>query len=461
MDESRTLAAFLSGLSFEDLPGQVVDTAKLCILDIVGVAVGGTRWPWTRMVSDVVAETQSVKQSSVWGMPLRTSVAGAALVNGVSAHGIEMDDRSPRASAHPGAYAVSAAMAVAESRSATGRELIASVVAGYELGMRLGYAMRMRRGVHKSGHKGVWLGVGAAGRALRLDPEQMCNAFGLAASMASGVAEFSQDSHGTMVKRLHGGLGAQNGVLAAQLAQKGFTGPAAAIEGSFGYARTFGRDDFEPLWGELIDDLGTSYKILVREVKPYAAWGGSHVAIDAIADILAGGTIDPADVVAIRVGGSSRLLETHEATRPESEMAAQYSLPFMTALSVVRGPAALVDPASVWTEDTLRDPRILRLSALTTLVRDDDLEQIAQQKNHYGGARVTLTLHDGTRREALVHNSKGTIENPMTPCEIEDKFRRLSSPVLPDEQVDEVLRLVRSLEDLDDVGRLARALSVS
>lgn len=458
MDETHILAEFLSGLKFSDLPDDVVETTKQCILDIVGVGIGATRWPWPQMVAEVVADTQSAGQSSVWGTPMRTSITGAALVNGVSAHGIEMDDRSPRASAHPGAYAVSAALAVAESRSATGQELITAVVAGYELGMRLGYAMRMRRGVHKSGHKGVWLGVGAAGRAMSLDAEQMRNAFGLAASMASGIAEFSQDPSGTMVKRLHGGLGAQNGVLAAQLAARGMTGPATAIEGRFGYLRTFGRDDFEPLMHELTDGLGESYKITLREVKPYAAWGGSHLAIDAVARILGEGAVDPADVVSVRIGGSTRLIESHESTRPESEMAAQYSLPFIAALSVVRGPDALVDPSAVWTEETLRDPEILRIAAATTPVCDDDLERIGLQKNHYGGARVTLTLRDGTKREAVVHNSKGTLENPMTPPEIDHKFRRMTGSVLGEDQTERVLGLVRSLETLDDVRRLGDAL---
>jgi 2-methylcitrate dehydratase PrpD len=458
LNETRTLAGFLSGLRFEDLPSSVVDITKQCVLDIVGVAVGATRWPWPGMVAEVVADTQSAHQSSVWGMPLRASAAGAALVNGVSAHGIEMDDRSPRASVHPGAYAVSAAMAVTESRHASGEELIASIVAGYELGMRVGYAMRMRVGVHKSGHKGVWLGVGAAGRALRLDPDQMLNAYGLAGSMASGLFQFSQDPSGTMVKRLHGGLGAHNGILAAQLARTGLTGPSAALEGKFGYIRIYGRDDFDPLWDELTKDLGTTFKILEREVKPYAAWGGSHVAIDAVARILEDGPIDPADVVGIRVGGSNRLTFAHESTTPESEMAAQYSLPFMTALSVVRGPGSLVDPISLWTPETLRDKEILRLAAATTLVIDDDLEEIAVATNHYGGARVTVTLRDGTQREAVVHHSKGTVENPMTYDEIEQKFRRMSGAVLPTDQVDRVLDLVRSLEKLDDVAELGAAL---
>jgi 2-methylcitrate dehydratase PrpD len=461
MNETRILAEFLSGLRFEDRPTAVINTAKQCLLDTVGVGIGATRWPWPRMTAEVMAEAGHARKCSLWGQSLRTSPAGAALVNGVAAHGIEMDDRSPRASAHPGAYAVSAAFAVTESRSAPGSELITSIVAGYELGMRIGYTMRMRHGVHKSGHKGVWLAVGAAGRAMCLDAEHMLNALGIAGSLAAGLGEFSNDARGTMVKRLHAGFGAHNGVLSAQLASKGLTGPATVLEGKMGYCRTYGRDDFDTRWDELTKDLGTTFRMLEREVKPYASWGGSHLAIDAVASIVAEGNIDPADVRSIRVGGSNRLIVTHESKRPESEMAAQYSLPFVTALSIVRGPHTMVDPSSVWTDETLADTEILRLAEATTLEVDDDLEQISLRKHHYGGARVTVTMHDGSRREAVVHNSKGTLENPMNDQEIEHKFRRMSGSVLTTVRVEEVIELVRSLESLDDVSRLGASLRVS
>jgi 2-methylcitrate dehydratase PrpD len=460
MNETRILAEFLSGLRFEDLPNLVVDTAKQCLLDTIGVGIAATRWPWPRLAADVMAEAGHAEQCSVWGQSLRTSPAGAALVNGVAAHGIEMDDRSPRASAHPGAYAVSAAFAVTESRSAPGSELITSIVAGYELGMRIGYTMRMREGVHKSGHKGVWLGVGAAGRGMRLDAEHMLDALGIAGSLASGLGEFSNDARGTMVKRLHGGFGAHNGVLAAQLASKGLTGPATVLEGKLGYCRTYGRDDFDARWNALTQDLGTNFRMLEREVKPYASWGGSHLAIDAVAGIAAEGKIDATEVISIRVGGSNRLIATHESKRPASEMAAQYSLPFVTALSIVRGPHALVDPSSVWTSETLADMEILRLAQATTLEVDADLEEISLRKHHYGGARVTLTMRDGSRREAVVHNSKGTRENPMNDQEIEQKFRRMSGSVLTAARVEEVIELVRSLETVGDVGRLGALLRV-
>lgn len=461
MDETRRLAAFLSELNFDDLPEEVIETAKLCILDTTGVALAARNWPWTRMVEETVAESGGAEESTVWGSTLRCPAQQSALANGTAAHGIEMDDRCPRASVHPGAYVVPSALAVAERGRLDGRRLLTSVVAGYEFGMRLGFAVHfLRPGLHRSGHKGVWLAVAAAGHAIGLNPAQMRNALGIAGSMTSGISEFSQDPDGNMVKRLHAGFAAHNGVFAALLAHKGFTGPATVLEGQFGYITTFGADGHQPKLDELTRDLGTTFRMLEREIKPYAAWGGSHTAIDAVTELIRQRAVTPSEIKRLRIGGSSRMInEHHDRPDPKSTMAAQYSLPFVAALALHRGPEAFMDPEGLWTAETLNDPDVSALAKEAELVVDPELEQLSIDSEHYGGVRLTVTLADGSEREAVVHHSKGTLQNPATREDLQEKFRRLGRRALPDHQIDEIVSTIDDLQEPGQASRLAHLLS--
>jgi 2-methylcitrate dehydratase PrpD len=450
-----TLVRFLADVSYEDIPADVVATAKLCVLDTLGVGIAASRRPWTRMVVETAREAGGNPACAVWAHGFRTSAHLAALANGTAAHGIEMDDRVPAAELHPGAIVVPAALAAAESAGAGGRELLAAVVAGYESGIRVGYAVRTRTGIHPPGHKGVWAAVAAAGRALGLDAQAMQDAFGLAGSMASGITEFSQDPRGTMVKRLHGGLAAHHGVLAAQLAARGVTGPASVLDGRYGYCRVFGADEDEIDLDELTAELGRSWRITDRELKPYAAWGGSHTVIDAVGRILAEGGLAPGDIAAVEVAGSSRLLTQHDLVAPRSIMAAQYSLPFLTATALCRGTAALANPDEVWTDDVLDDPAIRRLAGLTELRVDPEMDEIYRRERTYGGARVRVRLRDGRERAAVVYHSRGTTRNPMPPADIRAKFDRLTRGVLGAHRAGELMAAVDGLDDLPDVRELA------
>lgn len=466
INETRTLAAFLSRLTFDDLPDDVVETAKMCVLDNTGAALTARNFPWTRMVEETVAESGGTEESSVWGSTLRCSAQQAALVNGTAANGIEMADRVPGASVHPGTHVIPVALAVGEMENLTGRQLLTAVVSGYELGIRIGFASQfIRPGLHQSGHKGVWLGVGAAGNGMGLDPEQMGNAFGIAGSMASGIAEFSQDHHGNMVKRLHAGIAAHNGVLAARLARKGLTGPGTVLEGKFGYISNFIADGHEPRFEELTRDLGTSFRILEREVKPYAAWGGSHVVIDAVGELIRRDGVAASDIKRLRIGGSSRVIdEQHMHAEPKSTMAAQYSLPFLAALTFYRGPEALMDPEGVWIAETLDDDAVLALARDAELYVDPEFERRSIEGGnhggvHYGSVRITVTLTDGSEHESVVHHSKGTLKNPISRAELQEKFRRLARHALPDQQVEAAIDMIAHLDELDQVSRLGRLLS--
>lgn len=460
MAETRELVNYLSDLKYDDIPTEVASQAKLCILDTVGVALCANQRPWTKIVNEIASELSGVGESTVWGDDFRVPPQYAALVNGTAAHGIEMDDRNPPAGMHAGSAIVPAALAAGEKAGSDGRELITAVVAGYDAAFRVGYAMKGigNPGIHSPGHRGIWGAVAATSKVLDLDQDQMLDAFGLAGSMASGLWEFPHNPEGTMVKRLYGGWPAHNGVMACLLARKGLTGPSTVLEGKHGYCRTFTRDDEEPYLGELTNDLGGSFKIMDREVKPYAAWGGGHLAIDAAGHLKSQHDIQPEDIEKIEVGGSSKLIRMHEMEEPQSLMAGQYSLPFLTAITLSRGAESLMDPDEVWNEEIFQDREIKNLVNKTSIYIDDELDEIYRREHTYGGADITVTFEDGTQESKVVYHSKGMLQNPMTAQEIHDKFDTITSQTLTASKRQETAELIDSLETVKSVREVTDLL---
>jgi 2-methylcitrate dehydratase PrpD len=455
MNETRTLVKFLAEMNYDNLSPEARATAKLCVLDTIGVGLFGAQMEWARIVAEMVTEADCVGESTVWGRNVRTAAQYAAMANATAAHGIEMDDLKPAFRVHTGALAVPAAMAATEKVQADGKRLLTAIVAGYEASFRVSRSVRkqMERGIHSPGHFGIWGSVAAASKALDLNQEQMLDAFGIAGSMASGIFEFSNDPLRTMVKRLHGGWPSHSGVIAALLGQKGLTGPSTVLEGQYGYCRVFAGEE-EPRLEDVTKDLGTSFQILDWETKSYAAWGASHLCIDAVNELQARYRIEPQEIEKVIIGGFRTLFMQHEMREPQSIMAAQYSLPFVTAMAFFKD---LRDP-SVWKEEVLRDEAILGLVQKIEWYLDEEVERIHRETYGYGGVKLTVKLRDSREFHTTVYHAKGSQGNPMTPQEIHDKFSFLVGHVLPRNRVEEIARTVDSLERVDNVRQLGDLL---
>ncbi len=455
MNETRRLLEFIGELNYESLPSPVVEIAKLCILDTMGVGLFGSRTPWANVVAGLAVRARCEGESSLWRRDIRTTPEYAALANGTAAHGIEMDDRKPDYDCHTGSIAVPTAMALAESMGADGRTFITSVVAGYECAYRVGRAVlrQMEKGIHAPTHKGIWGAVAAASKALGLNLEDSLSAFGIAGHMASGIFEFSQDPERATVKRLHGGWPAHSGTLAALMARDGLTGPSTVLEGKFGYCRTFAGAE-PPRIEEITRDLGHPFMILGREVKPYAAWGGSHTFIEAASKLKTEHGINPDMIEEVTVGGSQKLILGHEVKAPKGIMAGQYSLSFVTAVAFFKD---LRDP-SIWTDELLKDEQVLTLAGKVNWQLDEEMDKVYRETHNYGGAKLTVRLRDGKQFSATVHISKGTMGNPMTPEEIAAKFNILAGYMFPSTRVDEIRQMILSLDSVGDVRELGRLL---
>src|ERR1700675_1768947 len=303
-NETVQLAGYAAGLRYDDLPGAVVAKAKDIIADTVAACICGADMPWSRIVIDYAERTGPGGSSRILGRGTSVQAPSAALANGALAHAFELDSLPrPGAGAHPGATVLPPALAVAQEVGATGKSLIAAVVAGNEVMIRIGRATghtNEARGFHAPGTTGPFGAAVACGHLLGLDADKMANALGIAGSLAGGLLEFAKGDGG-MVKRLHLGRASEAGVLAASLAAAGFTGPRTVIEGEFGILRVFCSEFDER---ELTQGLGRDYVTLSTVLKRYPVHATAHAAVRAVRDLQAEQGFAGGDVAAVTVTGT-------------------------------------------------------------------------------------------------------------------------------------------------------------
>ena len=429
-DETVTLARYAAGLSYEALPAAVVAKAKDIIADTVAACICGADMPWSRIVIDYAERTGPGGNSRILGRGTSVQAPAAALANGALGHSFELDSLTrPGAGAHPGATVLPPALAVAQQVGANGQQLIAAVVAGNEVMIRIGRATghtNEARGFHAPGTTGPFGAAVACGLLLGLDERRMTNAIGIAGSLAGGLLEFARGDGG-MVKRLHLGRASEAGVMAASLAAGGFEAPRTVIEGEFGFLHVFCTE-----WDEshLTKGLGDDFVTMSAVLKRYPCHATAHAAVRAVRDLQAAHKFTGGGVASITVTGTPRMVERHNILEPPDLMLAQYSIPFCVALALHREAR---DPES-YDDGALADPAIRALTRKVKLVAEDGGGHGA------AGSHVTVTLNDGRKLER--HEPSGMLE----PGELPDKFARLTRKAMGDAGAGLYERLMR-LED--------------
>ena len=362
--ETLQLAKYAASLRYEDLPGPVIQRAKDAIADTVAAIAFGAHLPWSRIIVDYARKRGAGGKSHVFapGGP-RLQAPMAAFANGALAHAFEMDNLTwPNTGVHPGATMAMPAIAVAQERGLGGRALIAAVVAGSEVMIRIGRATKHNnegRGFHAPGTTGPFGSAVAVGRLLKFDAATMTNALGIAGSLSCGLLEFAKSGTGAMVKRMHLGRAAESGVLAASLAEEGFTGPQSVLEGPFGFLNVYcGENDV----GALTRGLGEEWASLRIMLKRFPVHITSHTSVQAVEDLRRQYSYAPGDVESIAVAGNQKMATVNNIPEPADLMMAQYSLPFNVALAHYRNPR---DPAS-FNLKNFNDPGIRALARRVT-----------------------------------------------------------------------------------------------
>ncbi len=268
---SGKMADFIVNLRFSDIPREIVEKAKLHVLDTIGVALAAAREDFTKIILATTKDMKGSADSSVWGYKERLPMANAALVNGTMAHGHDFDDMHRAASSHMSVVAIPTALAVAERKKNSGKETLAAIVAGYEIGARIGLAALgklLLRGWHPTAVFGTFTAVAVAGKLLGLDAPQTAAAMGIAGSQTSGLAQWIEE--GSWTKRMHPGWAAHSGIFATQLSAGGFGAPARIFEGGRGLYQAFLREGNFRL-EELTEELGKRWETSQICIKVYPA----------------------------------------------------------------------------------------------------------------------------------------------------------------------------------------------
>ena len=455
-DEERAgptgqFAAWAAGLAFEAIPAQVVEHAKLCLIDGLGCGLFGSIQKWGAITSEVAIESSGGGPSSLWGHRASASPGDAAFVNGTAIHGYEIDDVHLRGLLHPGAVTIPAVLALAESRKLGGKAFLTAMIAGYEVGSRVSTCAgipHQMKGYHPTGTNGCLCASAGVANLLGLGAERATHALAIAATQAAGL--YSAVQAGAMTKRMHAGRAAQAGVVAGLLAEKGFTGSPDVLETrASGYMSTLADNaDLAPF----VASLGGQWETLQVGFKAYAACASAHTTIDAVAALMQRGltaaNLDRLTVHASRIGMNN----IGWAYRPTSVTGAQMNGSFAAAVQLLDG-HAFIDQ---YCEKRIAEPAILRLIAKIQFKHDAELDIAGAAKRH--AVKVEARTTDGQAMHEYVEQRRGSAERPLTVGEVEAKFRRTAGAVLRAAAAERLLELLWELDRAENLDALCGLL---
>jgi aconitate decarboxylase len=448
---TAALGHWTAELTLRQVPGQVISQIKRCLLDTIGCGLYGALQPWGRITADVAVGFSAGGPSSLFARTESVSPPDAALANGTAIHGFEIDDAHVSSSLHPGAVTLPAALAVAQQQRATGTEFLTALVAGYEIGLRVGVCAGVSHstsGYHVTGTAGTLASAAAAAKLLRLDAEGVSHALAIAATQAAGLyaARF-----GAMTKRFHAGRAAQSGVIAAYLASKKFTGSPDALEAPFGgFLSTLqGQHKAETM----LDGLGTTWETERVGLKPYAACASAHTTIDGVRELRGAGlTADNLAQMTIRVSKKSAI-NIGWPYVPAEVMTAQMNGQYAAAVTLLDGDAFI----DQYAPSRLADPKILKIIPRVAFVHDPEIDLGGADKRHT--VKIDAVLTDGSRLLTTIEQRRGSSHYPLSDEEISRKFHRLARVCLSDAEQNEIAAISASIERAEHLKRFTQLIA--
>ena len=445
MSATGTLARFIVETSPERVSDAVLHEGKRCLINFLAVSLYAAKDPSLNILLGVFREEGGKRNASVVGAGTRTTLQNAALANGYLGHLEDYDDTHFPTIIHPSSPTLPAALAVAEHTGVTGRDALVAAVLGMEVCCRIGMAVHpwhYDEGWHITGTCGVFGAVAAAGRLMALDTSQMVHALGVAGTQASGVREV----FGSMTKPFHPGRAAQSGVLAALLAQRGFTSTTAILEGRRGFAAVYsGQSDLS----RATDELGERWELHRNGLKPYACGVVNHPLIDAMVRFRDKEGITPEAVESVSAQVHPLVLELVNRPHPAAGLEGKFSFQHSMAVGLVDGAAF---PAQ-YTDDRVTDEAVAALRDRISATVDPSQEE--------GSAIVSIVLKDGRSLTEKVEHATGTPENPMTDEQLDSKFRSLAGEVMSMPRVERALVKLWELDKADDVQELFPLLRIT
>jgi 2-methylcitrate dehydratase PrpD len=446
------LAKRINALRYETLPREAIHWAKVGILDTVGVTLAGSGEDAARLAARALG--LSTGRSVVFGQERRASALDAAVVNGAASHALDFDDCNNTLGGHPSVPVLSALFAIADETGASGRDFIAAYVAGFETETKIAMGVHFHhytKGWHPTATLGVFGAAAACANLLKLTEAQTAVAIAIATSFAAGI----KANFGTMMKPLHVGQSARNGLYAALLAREGYTAnTAAAFEHKQGFFNVFnGEGTYDaakilPAWAAPFDIVDPGIAI-----KQYPCCGSTHPAIDAILLLARKHDLTPGQVERIDSWTHARRLEHTNRPDPKSALDAKFSVQYCLARALTSRKLVIEH----FEGDSYRDPAVRQLTARVHAAPYTTAQFPAE--NHFG-AEVRITLRDGTTLTQKVDQPFGrTSRNALPPDLLKEKFVNCGLRVLPAGVVTQLHSTIDQFEQIEDVRDLTALLA--
>lgn len=446
MDHTRKLATFSSNLSFVDLPFDVVDKAKLCILDYIANTYGSLQLAAVDSVISYFRSVGTTGGASVFGCGFTADIHHAAFINGTTGEAIEAQDGYRFGGNHPGAAVIPAALLVGEALGRSGREVIEAVVAGYEAANRPAAAMHpwhTLSGFLPTGTCGAFGAAAAAARLRRLDDLHTVNALGNAGYLLPlSMAEHLMGGH--TIKIVQAGQAAAAGIMAAGLAENGLTACPSVLEGTAlngGFTQITTKSDPKP--ERISEGLGEHYTITDVYIKPYTACRHTHGAAQATLELAALHDFSKADIdsVAVSTYGIAELAVGKTVSAADSFVSAQFSIPYVVAACLAD---KMMGPGQI-TEKRMADEHLLSLAKTVSVATDPELNAAYPEKT---ATRVEIRLKDGRTLRRQVDVPRGDPRNPMTVQDVAAKVRSFAGG----RKGSDLDRLIESILDLEKIA---------
>jgi 2-methylcitrate dehydratase PrpD len=441
MEVTRTLAKFIVQHKYADIPQKVRHEAARSFLNWVGCAVGASRHETVERALAALNEFSGPREATVLGRGDRLDIMLAALMNGTTSHTFDFDDTHLKTVIHPSGPVASAILALAERTPVKGDAFLHAFILGVEAECRIGnavYPSHYDVGWHITATAGVFGAAAAAGRLLGLNEQQMVWALGIAATQASGLREM----FGSMVKPMHPGNAARNGLLAALLASKNFTSAEQGIEGRRGFANVLATArNYEEITGR----LGETWEISLNTYKPFACGIVEHPAIDGCIQLRNEHKLKPEDIESISLKVHPLVLELTGKKMPQSGLEGKFSVYHSCAVAVIHGAAG----EAQYSDEVVRDLKVIALRDRVTAAVEPGI--------HEDQVRIAIKLKGGKALEKYVEHVVGSIDRPLSDKALEMKFRGLADGILSKTESDRLIKLCWDIGKLKDAGEVARA----
>ena len=454
MGATEMVAKWIVDTTYEDIPPDAIRVANESCFDLLGVILAGSTQQVGEIIRSYAGELGGTEEATILASGERTSVQNAALVNGTMGHALDYDDFG--GFGHPTVAVFPALLALGESIGATGRDLMEAYIVGCEVGLAVDYAthyhsQQMHRGFHSTAILGRLAAAAACSKLLKLDAQQTSMALGMAGSMASGVIH----NFGTMTKPLHAGMTCRDGVMAAQLAQRGFTAGDQILEHPVGFTATVIGEEGVDL-EEAAQQLGKPFRVQdALIIKKYPSCGGNHAMLDSIFGLMREHEFSHQDIA------NAEVVQSYASTvmlyeEPESDLKGKFSAKYNMAAALVDGEVGI----DTFTNDKIAEPAV-----------QDMMERVSlrvQSKWELGGSTVSkgvpirITLNDGRVFEHETPRGEilGSQVNPWGMENIASKFRENVGRVLSEERIEDAVQQWHDVTEVQDVGSAIRGTLV-